>query len=327
MTTLYIAQPQTELKVQSRQLQIFHHQKFCFAVPVDRVNQLILLGQQPWTRKAANLALSLHIPVLYFEPDGQCIEYQNPASFEPAQYFSHQVQRSRSPEFTRNTAESLVRAKLHNAQVLLLHLSRDLQHPIVAQVLNLLHRLTDDLPLAPTLADLQHYESTGSAFYHAGLNRLLPDNFRCQNLGLNPIQRLSNLGTALLSQRLHTTLQSLGLDLDIANLHLDSLTRPPLICDFLTELQVPIVDQLVMQLLTQHQILPDDFIGFEQGIFLRPVALETFIQAWDDHLAASVQHLYAGEIPYHHCLEIQAQDYLACLLEDQIFYRPMLLKQ
>ncbi len=68
MTTIYVAQPQTELKVQFRQLQVFQQQKFCFAVPLHRVNQRVILGQQPWTRKAANLALSLGIPVLYFEP-------------------------------------------------------------------------------------------------------------------------------------------------------------------------------------------------------------------------------------------------------------------
>ena len=122
MTTIYVAQPQTELKIQARQLQVFHQQRFCFAVPLNRVHQLVILGQQPWTQKAANLALALHIPVLYFEPDGQCVEYSSPPSSEPARYLKYQVQRSQDAEFTRSTAESLVRAKLHNSRVLLLHL-------------------------------------------------------------------------------------------------------------------------------------------------------------------------------------------------------------
>jgi CRISPR-associated endonuclease Cas1 len=325
MTTIYVAQPQTELKIHSRQLQIFQQQKFCFAVPLHRVNQIIILGQQAWTRKAVSLALSLNIPVLYFEPNGQCVEYASPA--DSAKYLRNQMQRSSCADFTRSTAESIVRAKLHNAQALLLHLRRDRGHPIIEQVLNLLHRLADDLPLVPTLADLQAYENTGSAFYHAGLNRLLPDEYRLQNLGINPLQRLFNLGTALLSQRIQIVLQTLGLDLDIANLHLDALHRPPLVCDFLSELHIPIVDRLVMQLLLHQQILPDDFIGFDRGIFLRPAALEIFIHAWDDHLSAPVEHPYLGEIPCDRCLEIQAQEYIACLLEDQSFYRPMLLKQ
>jgi CRISP-associated protein Cas1 len=284
------------------------------------------VGAQSWSRKAAKLALSLHIPVLYFEPDGRCIEYLNPASFEPAKYVKVQLQRSHDAEFTRSTAESLVRAKLHNARILLNQLSAAYSHATVAQVLNLLARLLDDLPMATSLAALKNYEETAASFYHAALSRLLPDSFRSQNLGINPIGRLTNLGVALLSQRLQTTLQTLGLDLEIGNLHLDAATRPPLLCDFLTELQVPIVDSLVMHLLTTDQIVPGDFIWFEQGIFLQPSALEVFIQQWDEKLSATVQHLYAGEATYHQCLEIQAQAYMACLLEEETFYRPMLLK-
>ena len=338
MTTIYVAQPHTELKLQSRQLQVFQQQKFCFAVPINRVNQLVILGQQPWSQKAANLALSLHIPVLYFEPDGQCVEYSNPSTFEPAKYLKHQIERSRHAEFTHNIAESLVRAKLHNSRVLLLQLSNT-SHltdvpststrcapATVQQVLNLLQRLLDDLPMAGSLAVLQSYADTATSLYRAALNRFLPDEFRLQNMGINPIHRLTNLGVALLSQRLQTVLQPAGLDLDIATLHLDSITRPPLVCDFLTEFQGAIVDSLVMHLLNSGQIVPDDFIWFHQGIFLRPAALELFIEAWDEKLSAIVHHLYAGEVSYHHCLEIQAQEYIAFLLEDQEYYRPMLLK-
>jgi CRISP-associated protein Cas1 len=326
MTTIYVAQPDTELKVQSRQLQVFQEQRFCFAVPLNRVNQMVILGQHPWSRKAANLALSLHIPVVYFEPNGDCVEYLNPSQGENPKYVKVQMERSQNDEFVRGMAESLVRAKLHNSQVLLTQLSQGVPHATVAQVLNILGRLQDDLPMAPSLAALQNYEDTAASFYRAALSRLLPAPLRQQNLGINPIGRLANLGTALLSQRIQTTLQTLGLDLDIGNLHLNAITRPPLICDFLTEFQVQIVDTLVMHLLTTLAIAPDDFIWFDQGIFLHPTALELFIQAWDEKLSEIVPHLHAGEVSYQHCLKIQTQEYIACLLEDQEYYRPMLLK-
>jgi len=326
MTTIYIAQPNTELKIQSRQLQIFQQQKFCFAVPLNRVSQMVILGQHPWSRKAANLALSLHIPVLYFEPDGNCIEYLNPANVDVAKYLKVQMARSQEDEFVHSTAESLVRAKLHNAQVLLRQLSQEPRHATVKQVLNLLNRLQDDLPEVKSLAALKNYEETATSFYHAALSRLLPDPFCYQNLGINPIGRLTNLGTALLSQRIQITLQSLGLDLETGNLHPDATTRPPLICDFLTEFGVQIVDALVMNLLVASLIEPDDFIWFEQGIFLRPTALELFIQHWDEKLSARVQHLYDGDTSYQQCLEIQAQEYIGWLLDEQTDYRPMLLK-
>ncbi|WNZ44142.1 CRISPR-associated endonuclease Cas1 [Leptolyngbya boryana CZ1] len=97
-------------------------------------------------------------------------------------------------------------------------------------------------------------------------------------------------------------------------------------CDLLAEFQSSIVDRVVMELLQSRQIVSDDFVWVDQGIFLEPDALERFIQHWDAMLARRVEHLYAGEISYQQCLEVQVQEYIACLLEDQEFYRPMLLK-
>ena len=329
MTTIYVAQPQSELKVQSRQLQIFQQQRFCFAVPLNRVNQVIILGNQPWAQKAVNLALSLNIPVLYFEPNGTCQEYLMPST-EPATYFHVQLERSQDHSFNRDTAESIVRAKLHNAQVMLRQLSHQYQpnHAIpapVQQVLHLIQRLMDDLPMAPSLPVLKSYEDTSSSFYRAALHRLLPPTFRRQNQGLSPLRRLSDLGTALLSQRIQVALQTAGLDVDIANLHCDALHRPPLVCDFLSELHIPLVDALVLRLLMTQQIEPQDFIWVGQGIFLEPQALDTFIQQWDQHLAAPFHHPYTGETTHRQCIDLQIQEYIATLLEDQIDYRPLFL--
>ena len=38
MTTIYGDQPNTELKIQARQLQVFQQEQFCFAVPLNRVS-------------------------------------------------------------------------------------------------------------------------------------------------------------------------------------------------------------------------------------------------------------------------------------------------
>ena len=103
------------------------------------------------------------------------------------------------------------------------------------------------------------------------------------------------------------------------------VNRPPLVCDFLSELHIPLVDALVLRLLMTQQIEPKDFIWIGQGIFLEPQALDTFIQQWDQHLASPFRHLYTGETTHRHCIDLQIQEYVATLLEDQIDYRPLLL--
>ncbi|WP_346294365.1 CRISPR-associated endonuclease Cas1 [Sphaerothrix gracilis] len=324
MTTIYVAQPQTELRLQSRQLQVYQQQRFCFAVPLNRVNQVIVLGQQPWAQKAVNLALSLEIPVLYFEPNGQCVEYLKPVA-APATYLQAQLERSHDITFVREMAESLVRVKLHNAGVLLRQRSQTVA--AVEQVLVLLGRLRDDLPLAPSLPVLQNYAETGTFFYRAALHRLLPDGWRQYNRGLAPLRRLMELGVALLSQRIQLVLREYGLDEELANLHCDAWVRPPLVCDFLTELQMPLVDTLVLDLLLMGQIGPEDFVWLGEGFFLSPSALDIFVQQWDQHLASPIWHPVAGETTHRQCIELQVEAYLALVLGDEVAYCPLLLRE
>ncbi|MFE4108379.1 CRISPR-associated endonuclease Cas1, partial [Almyronema epifaneia] len=308
-------------------LQVFQQQRFCFAVPLNRVNQVIVLGQQPWAQKAVNLALSLEIPVLYFEPNGQCIEYLKPPT-EPATYLEAQLERSHEITFVRDMAESLVRAQLHNASVLLRQRSKALQTAAVEQVLVLLGRLRDDLPPAPSLRVLKSYAETGTSFYRAALHRcLLPDGFRQYNRGLAPLRRLTELGVALLSQRIQLVLREYGLDEEMANLHCDALVRPPLVCDFLMELQMPLVDALVLDLLMTGQIGPEDFVWLGEGIFLSPAALDIFVQHWDQHLAAPIWHPVAGETTHRQCIDLQVEAYLAMVLGDEVVYCPLLLRE
>ncbi len=91
------------------------------------------------------------------------------------------MQRSQDAEFPRSTAESLVRARLHNSRVLLLQLSQASRHATVQQVLTLLQRLIDDLSEASSVIALKSHESTGSAFYRAALRKLLPAEFQYDN--------------------------------------------------------------------------------------------------------------------------------------------------
>lgn len=156
MTTIYVAQPEVELKVRSRQLQVFQQQRFCFAVPLNRVNQVIILGTQPWAQKAVNVALSLQIPVLYFEPDGHCIAYVQPLA-ESARYASTQWARSQgssrqyngsvvqldSGAIVRQQAKRQWQASFQHDPIPLAHLPK----PIVLKTRQILKALEQGAPL------------------------------------------------------------------------------------------------------------------------------------------------------------------------------------
>jgi CRISPR-associated protein Cas1 len=54
-------------------------------------------------------------------------------------------------------------------------------------------------------------------------------------------------------------------------------------------------------------------------------ALKLFLQHWEEKLKTTVNHPHAGEVTYRQCLQLQVQEYLACLLGDVEHYRPLLM--
>ncbi|WP_290889689.1 hypothetical protein [Fischerella sp.] len=47
---------------------------------------------------------------------------------------------------------------------------------------------------------------------------------------------------------------------------------------------------------------------------------------WEAKLRTFVLHPYAGEVSYRQCIDLQVREYLACLLGDVEYYRPLALK-
>ncbi len=58
---------------------------------------------------------------------------------------------------------------------------------------------------------------------------------------------------------------------------------------------------------------------------LQPPALQAFVQAWEARLDTPFSHPDAGLIRYRDSLMLQVQEYIACLLEPERAYRPLLL--
>lgn len=54
--------------------------------------------------------------------------------------------------------------------------------------------------------------------------------------------------------------------------------------------------------------------------------MQKFLQHWEGKLRTFVLHPYIGEVTFRQCLDLQVREYLACLLGNVEYYRPLALK-
>ena len=331
MTAIYVTEAGSELKVQHHHLLVFHHRELRYKVPINQLSQIIVFGCH-LSREAASLALFRRIPILFLGTQGQYLGRSEHQSKRQPKYQPHQLKRSFDFEFTFATAQSMIRAKLHNCCIVLQRLMFIGSTLAVQTALDVMVLLIDDLPMANSIDELREYEVMAATFYYPALASLLPHSFgfkqRKNHPPTDPINSLLNLGYILLNQTIYSFVQELGLDCDFGNLHLESYHPSPLVCDFMAEFRALLVDELVASLVISQALAFDDFLLGNTCLdgYLSPQTLNTFLKYWEDKLQTQVIHPHAGKLSYRQCLELQVREYIACLLGDVEFYRPMLFK-
>ncbi|MCL1474273.1 CRISPR-associated endonuclease Cas1 [Argonema antarcticum] len=331
MTAIYMTEPGTCLKVKHHYFQVFHQNKLCLQVHSSQVSKITLFGNCHLQPNAASLAQSLAIPVLFLDNQGNYLGRLQLESLHPAKYFPQQIKRAQNPNFPKTIAESIVRAYLHNCGIVLLRLSANHSTPKAEIAMEMLDLLIDDLPMADSIHALREYSTTAASLYYQAITELLAKafNFQCtcrpHSHSINSVLRLGN---ALLNHTIYGFVQSAGLNPNFGNLHFYCQDELSLIEDFAVEFRPFLVDELVANLAISQILTPDDFTRPSQqdAISLYPATLKKFIKHWEEKLQTEVTHLYAGKLSYRRCLAWQVQEYIAYLLGDVEFYRPMLLK-
>ncbi|MGI2906269.1 CRISPR-associated endonuclease Cas1 [Tolypothrix sp. VBCCA 56010] len=320
MSTIYITEHDALLKIQHHYLKVFHQQKQRICIPIRNLSQIIFFSNIHLTQQVIQIVHSHQIPVLYLTQNGEYLgRLENTSQLQP-KYLIHQRRHKRDIEFNRATAESMIWAKLHNQHNFLQSWTRNYANPITQRALNYLTLLMDNLPIATSLNQLQEYNQEADNIYHRAISYLLSFYNPCSHTTAKQIAKLQNLGNLLLHQYIYTLLHTAGLHPDYAIFHPNTYELP-LVWDFMAEFRAPIVDDLVFNFARN---LPNSN-GNGNGKKSRTV-LQSFLQHWEGKLQTFVLHPYAGEVSYRQCMDLQVREYLACLLGDVEYYRPLAFK-
>jgi CRISP-associated protein Cas1 len=323
MTTIHITEQDALLKIHHRHLKVFHQQQQRISIPIRNISQFIIFGNIKLPKEVIQIARLQQIPVLYLTETGEFVgRLENPSPVQ-AKYLSYQRRRLRDVEFNRATAESIIWAKLHNQHTFLQSWSRYHANYTTQCALDYLTLLMENLPVAPSIEDLREYIVEANNSYNCAFASLL-SFYKPYPATAKQVSKLLNLGNQLLHQYIYIHLQSAGLHPDYGILHSDSDYELPLALDFAAEFKAPIVDDLVLNFV--RNVTNTNGNGNGNGKSQARTLLQRFLQHWEGKLRTFVLHPYAGEVTYRQCIDLQVREYIASLLGDVEYYRPLALK-
>lgn len=330
MTTLYVTEQGSYLRVKDQQFQVMHQRELRCAVPASRVTHVVLFGCCNVSHGAVGLALRRRIPILYLASNGRYFGRLETEGHAQIEYLTQQVYRAAEPEFSVLQARQIIAAKLHNSRVMIQRLNRKRKTELGTKAIGELALLIPKVEAAEAIESMLGFEGQGASLYFRAYASLLKGEFafeqRTRRPPQDPVNSLLSLGYTLLSQNLHSMVEAAGLHTHFGHIHKPQKNRPSLVCDLVEEFRALVVDALVGYLINSNIFTLEDFTPPDArgGVYLFPDSLKTFLGHWEKKLLQEIVHPHTGHrVSYRRCFELQVWEYVHCLMGEQPLYRPM----
>ena len=312
MPTLYVTEQGARIEREYRRLLVVKGDEALLALPLARIDHLVLVGRVGMTTPAMHALLDADVGVSLLNRWGRLRGRLVPPTGKNIPLRQCQYARALDNKFCLAVSRSVVEGKLRNYRALAQRWARrrtGIGHEAVTEIGAALEQLVT----ASDLAVLRGIEGRGSRAYFRLWWRLLPvtlsHSCRSRRPPRDPANALMSLGYSLLAQNMMTACEVVGLDPYDGFFHADKYGRPALALDLMEEFRGVIVDSVVINLLNRRRLDADDFRpGPEGGIYLKERGLRVFFDAYGKRLNRQVVHPLAGRrLSYQKCFEVQAR--------------------
>jgi CRISPR-associated endonuclease Cas1/CRISPR-associated protein Cas4 len=211
-------------------------------------------------------------------------------------------------------ARAIVAGKIGNARVLL---RRNLRVPD-PRALDELKLLARKAGRAESEQELLGIEGSAAAVWFRKFTELLVPrsgsvatfDFTVRNRRppRDPVNALLSYGYGLLAREARSALCAAGLDPAVGVYHAIRPGRPSLALDLMEEFRPLVVDSLVMTVINQDELGPEDFVRAAGSANLTDDGRKIFLRAYERRIGAEVEHpLFGYRVSYRRALQLQAR--------------------
>ena len=326
MATLYLTEQYTVVKVEGEALRVSpsgSRPGQVVRVPLNKVEQVMVLGEITLTTPALHALLERRIPIHYLTARGRSCgallaDWGKNSGVRLAQYGL-----CRDPARSFPVAQQCVAGKLLNMRTLLLRYARGRgdEAPLteaaqtIRRCLRELARLTppeDTSNRMHGLGPLLGLEGSGSAAYYGVFGSLLKGEWafpgRVKRPPTDPVNALLSFGYTVLTNQVVSLIHAVGLDPGLGVLHQPGFGKPALALDLVEDFRPIIVDSVVVTMINTGQITLTDFEAELGAYRLKDAARRTFIEKLEARLSEQAQHpLFGYKVSYRRSIELQAR--------------------
>ncbi|MBW4566392.1 MAG: type I-D CRISPR-associated endonuclease Cas1d [Mojavia pulchra JT2-VF2] len=291
------------------------------SIPAQTVEQVVLMGNPQVTGDALVYALELGMPVHYLSHFGKYLGSALPGYSRNGQLRLAQYQLYSDPVRRLELVKAIVAAKIQN------------QHTILYRQKagdNSLKSYKKLVEQQKTVNEVRGIEGVAAREYFSYWDALLKEPWSFPNRNrrppTDPINSLLSFAYGLLRVQVTAAAHITGLDPYIGYLHEVHHGQPAMVLDLMEEFRPLVADSLVLTVVNNRIIQPDDFSESLGAYRLSDDGRKKFLQAFERKMNDEFKHpVFEYRCHYRRAIELQAR-LLSRYLQEGLVYKPLILR-
>ncbi|PSB02101.1 CRISPR-associated endonuclease Cas1 [Merismopedia glauca] len=322
MATIYLLEQGTCLQKEQLRfiIQISQNQKL--EVPIREVERILVFGNIQLTTPAINACLQNNILVLFLNQIGHYNGHLWSLGGVHLNNEMIQIDRHKEPKFQFQVCQAIVWGKLTNSKRLLMRLNRRRKVSEIDRAILGIDLDLERLESVDSIDQLRGYEGIGAARYFPAFGQLITnENFRFSQRHrqppTDPINSLLSFGYTILFNNVLSLIIAEGLSPYFGNFHYGERDKPYLAFDLMEEFRAPIVDGMVLKIINNSLLTPNDFetVASNGGVYLNHSSRRIFLKELEMRMNKMVSHSdVQSPVTYRQAIQLQIRRYKQSLL-------------
>lgn len=353
MSTLYLTQPGAQLHKEHDRLLVKRGDDILEAVPLIKVDQVVLMGRGVSITTSALHALTRKgADIVYLSGAGRYISRVIGTEHKNGRLRHQQSLLASDPHFALKTAQSIVRGKIVNQRVLVQrHAERA---PWAGRALAAMDEMLRQVMNARNLEQLRGMEGQAAREYFGLMRRLLRPpaeggswNFerRAYYPPTDPVNALLSFTYSLVLRDMTTACELIGLDPYLGFFHAIDYGRPSMALDLMEEFRPIVADSIVLEAVNRPFVSLVDFEEVDlsereserdeneapragaHAVYLNESGREKMIALYENRVNdEGMFHYQDQQVSYRYVYQFQAQAMARLILGEANEYVPFTVR-
>jgi CRISPR-associated protein Cas1 len=311
---LYVQEQGCRLTTRGETLQVIKKTEKLGEARFFETSHVGVFGHVEITTPTIRELCSRNTPITFFSVGGWFYGMVMGLSHKNVEIRIAQFDTARNPENCLEIASRMIEAKIRNCRTLLMRNHPDLPEETSVRLRNLASATRSSDSAEALLgfegATARAYFGLFSAMLRKKAGSTWAFDFKSRNRRppLDPVNAMLSLAYALLAKDLTITALSVGFDPYLGFLHKPRYGRPALALDLMEEFRPIVADSVVLGVVNNGVIMPDDFITRGNAVAMKDTARRKFIQAYERRMDSLITHpVFGYRLSYRRVLEVQAR--------------------